>query len=270
MPQNQKGRFLDDLYELFKVTPWWVPVAVMGVIFVILVPNHLLGVQYGLFFGALIGVMALLAQLEKYKTRKLLQGQTSLGTLRAMHWRQLEELVAEAYRRQGYQVQLKGGAQADGGIDVVLRKAGQVTLVQCKQWKSRQVGVSVVRELYGVMASEKAAYGIVVTCGSYTTDARKFAGGKNLTLIGGIALLELVRSVQASKALNANAPPKLSSPMPQQESEPVKCPICSSLMILRTARNGSNAGTQFYGCSRYPVCKGNKSMPIQSHRHDTH
>ncbi len=27
-------------------------------------------------------------------------------------------------------------------------------------------------------------------------------------------------------------------------------------MVLRAARRGRNAGRQFYGCSRYPACKG--------------
>lgn len=35
----------------------------------------------------------------------------------------------------------------------------------------------------------------------------------------------------------------------------VRCPKCGSLMILRTAKRGSNAGGKFYGCSRYPTCK---------------
>ncbi|ROL56726.1 RecQ family ATP-dependent DNA helicase [Bacteroidetes/Chlorobi group bacterium Naka2016] len=34
------------------------------------------------------------------------------------------------------------------------------------------------------------------------------------------------------------------------------CPKCGSSMVLRTAIKGKNAGNQFYGCSRYPECKG--------------
>lgn len=34
------------------------------------------------------------------------------------------------------------------------------------------------------------------------------------------------------------------------------CPVCSSKMILRTAKRGSNAGSQFWGCSRFPKCRG--------------
>jgi four helix bundle suffix protein len=34
------------------------------------------------------------------------------------------------------------------------------------------------------------------------------------------------------------------------------CPECGSPMVLRTARQGKNAGSQFLGCSAYPSCKG--------------
>lgn len=38
------------------------------------------------------------------------------------------------------------------------------------------------------------------------------------------------------------------------------CPRCGSPMVLRTARKGRNAGTQFYGCSTYPSCKNTVSI----------
>jgi restriction system protein len=34
------------------------------------------------------------------------------------------------------------------------------------------------------------------------------------------------------------------------------CPKCGEPMILRTARKGANAGSQFWGCRSYPKCKG--------------
>lgn len=35
----------------------------------------------------------------------------------------------------------------------------------------------------------------------------------------------------------------------------IRCPDCNSPMVLRTARRGTNAGSQFYGCSRFPKCR---------------
>ena len=37
------------------------------------------------------------------------------------------------------------------------------------------------------------------------------------------------------------------------------CPLCSSSMVLRTARRGRNSGSQFWGCSRYPACRGTRA-----------
>ncbi|WP_269325479.1 topoisomerase DNA-binding C4 zinc finger domain-containing protein [Pseudomonas sp. Leaf59] len=37
------------------------------------------------------------------------------------------------------------------------------------------------------------------------------------------------------------------------------CPSCGALMIRRTARKGKHAGRQFWGCSKFPVCKGTRS-----------
>ncbi|NTU97945.1 MAG: four helix bundle protein [Chlorobiaceae bacterium] len=37
---------------------------------------------------------------------------------------------------------------------------------------------------------------------------------------------------------------------------PPNCPKCGKPMFMRTARNGKNAGRQFWGCPGYPECKG--------------
>jgi restriction system protein len=38
------------------------------------------------------------------------------------------------------------------------------------------------------------------------------------------------------------------------------CPQCGKMMTLRTARQGKKAGTQFWGCTGYPECKG--AVPV--------
>jgi restriction system protein len=34
------------------------------------------------------------------------------------------------------------------------------------------------------------------------------------------------------------------------------CPVCGKPTVLRTAKSGKSAGSQFWGCSDYPNCKG--------------
>ena len=52
-------------------------------------------------------------------------------------------------------------------------------------------------------------------------------------------------------------------PVVPKEEVP-NCPKCSKPMRLRTARQGGNAGSQFWGCSGYPNCKGTKKYQPKS------
>ncbi len=47
----------------------------------------------------------------------------------------------------------------------------------------------------------------------------------------------------------------LSDPTNQTDLIP-NCPQCGKAMALRTAKQGQNAGQQFWGCTNYPDCKG--------------
>jgi len=48
---------------------------------------------------------------------------------------------------------------------------------------------------------------------------------------------------------------------PSDQSDlPPKCPQCDSHMALRTANSGKNAGQHFWGCTKYPDCKGTQPV----------
>ena len=107
------------------------------------------------FFAVIILLIAPFSFFNALRKAKQLDNQKSIETIRQLHWRNFEELVAEAYRRQGYRV-TEGGFGADGGIDLELRKGDELTFVQCKQWKVQKVGVNVVREMFGVLTASHA------------------------------------------------------------------------------------------------------------------
>jgi len=125
------------------------------------------------------------ALFNSWRKKKLLESQKNLATLKSISWKQFEELVGEAYRRQGYQVSENIGEGPDGGIDLRLRKNGELILVQCKHWKAFKVDVKVVREMYGVMVSKNASKAIVITSGTFTQPAKNFASDKPIELIEG-------------------------------------------------------------------------------------
>jgi restriction system protein len=115
---------------------------------------------------------------------------------------EVERLVAQAYRRQGYEVVDLAGSDAGQ----LLTKATQRLLLQCKHWKARQLAEMPVRELYGMMAEQNANAGILITSGSFTLEASRFAGYGSIQLIDGPRLLALLREDAAAEQSAQHAP----------------------------------------------------------------
>lgn len=196
------------------------------------------------WFAGVIIFIWLLAEISKWLESSKFETLNSPDKIRYLEWPQFERMVSEAFRRQGYKVEQSGGPNPDGGVDQRLRKDGKLTLVQCKHWKQWKVGVNVVREILGVVTFEGAQSGIVVTSGRFTQEAQDFARKADVRLIDGQELLRMFREVQSASSAT--------------DSEAVRCPKCQSEMVLRTATKGANVGNQFWGCSRYPACRGTR------------
>ncbi len=177
-----------------------------------------------------------------------------------MTWSQFERLVAEAFRRRGYVVSETGGQGPDGGIDVVLARDSERILVQCKQWRTRKVGVSTIRELYGVIAAEGATGGYVVTCGTFTHEAREFARGCRIELLDGDGLEAVVREVDRTNDIGSFTA-ALAEPIVPATVYPA-CPACGATMTRRLAKRGRSAGEGFWGCPQYPRCRGTRPLEL--------
>lgn len=132
-------------------------------------------------------------------------------------------------------------------MDLVLKRDDGTTLVQCKQWRRQSVGVTTVRELYGVMTHRRAAAAIIVSAGDFTEEAVGFARASGVGLIDGNELKALIAGVRSMEG------------QPSNDSQ--CCPRCGSPVALRTARRGSSAGQRFFGCTRYPQCRGTLPGP---------
>ena len=283
MARRREPGLADAVMELVALLPWWAGVALALAAYLILhavatqpvaaitQPSQMQGAIFGAVAQGLAGIgqyvlpliclagaaaSALARRKRTTLVREVGRGDAA-DALHGMSWREFEMLVGEAFRLQGYAVVETGGGGADGGVDLELRKDRELHLVQCKQWKAYTVGVSVVRELFGVMAARGAVGGYVVTSGRFTDDARSFAEGRNIRLVEGAALLRMIRPAQAGRpplASRARAKDAVARPV----STPVAptCPTCGARMVERTAKKGKNAGQPFWGCGTYPDCRG--------------
>lgn len=219
------------------------------------------------FLASLILLTWIAAEIAKVCDRVRLNRQTGAGSIRDLSWQEFESLLAETFRRQGFAVEHTGASGPDGGIDLRLSKAGAITLVQCKHWKAYDVGVRIVRELRGIVASDSAQSGIVVTSGRFTRAAHDFAVTNPIRLIDGHELVGMIAAAQksvgtaaAQQATPATSPKQPRSARVAQPTSEVTCPLCSSPMVRRTAKRGPNVGSSFLGCSRYPDCRGIRDL----------
>jgi restriction system protein len=138
-------------------------------------------------------------------------------------------------------------------VDLELRMGTDKYLVQCKQWKTTRVGVATVRELYGVMAAERAVGGFVVASGDFTRDARNFAEGRSIVLVDARKLNAMI---VPARPPSAPQPVSTLPPAPREPTLSPVCPKCGGAMVQRTARQGVHAGKPFWGCVHYPACMG--------------
>ena len=195
---------------------------------------------------------ALISAIRSRNRRRLLDTRTDLESLSATGWRNFERLVGEAFRRQGHAVEENHHGGPDGGIDLVLVKNGRRILVQCKQWRSEQVGVAIVREMYGLLVHHHADAVKIVSTGAYTAAAAAFAAGKPIELITGEQLLAMIRAVQPAAPTSASAT-DARQPASASPTHLTTCLRCGAAMVERRNRQ---TGAFFMGCSRFPTCRG--------------
>jgi hypothetical protein len=110
--------------------------------------------------------------------QRLIRGSSITSeTLLQLNPRQFEQLVAELWQRFGFDVELTKQTR-DGGYDVIAvgrSVASLQFLIECKRFDpNNKVGVSIVRQLYGVKTDERATKGILATTSYLTAEAEEF------------------------------------------------------------------------------------------------
>ena len=99
--------------------------------------------------------------------------------LNKLHHRSFEKLIESIFANYGYRTELGPGV-ADGGVDVRIYQKDSigevVTLVQAKKYDEKYpIHLDVVAALKGIVDSENANRGLVVTTSRFLPSAKEFA-----------------------------------------------------------------------------------------------
>lgn len=177
----------------------------------------------------------------------------SIELLRDLEWKRFEDVCQKFYETKGIRSETTT-LGADGGIDIRLYQddSGKASsIVQCKAWGEKFVGVKPVRELLGVMAHERIAKGFFMASGDFSDDAKSFAQTNPITLISGDMLISMIKRLPDvdQKALLAFAT--------EGDYSTPTCPHCG---IKMQRVSGTNGRQDFWGCRNYPRCRQKLGM----------
>ena len=161
--------------------------------------------------------------------------------LKGMNPFEFQTLVCRLYEKMGFEVE-HTRLVGDNGADGLLRKNGQLTILQAKRVQG-SVGEPVLRDLFGTMHSFGASHGVVVTTGRISQQARAWARGKPIELI---ELDELISLIETHLPTHDPVPPGFSDHISQTEM----CPTCHARLVRRRGKHGA-----FIGCSAFPSCR---------------
>jgi restriction endonuclease Mrr len=103
--------------------------------------------------------------------------QNDMNLLKDTSPKRFEEIVTNVFKQNGYLATHVGKA-GDNGVDIIAIHENNISpinyLIQCKHLKNK-IGVSTIRELYGVKTDLKASKAILVTTSDFTKGAMQFA-----------------------------------------------------------------------------------------------
>ena len=168
---------------------------------------------------------------------------TTSEKLRKTDWFQFEKLTELIYRQRGFNVTRLGGANPDGGVDLIATSPTETFAVQCKHWRTWKVGVKEIREFLGALTDNRIPKGIFITLAGYSGEAKKLADKHGIRILGES---DLIGMLEQSGLMYSQEVSGLFSDIRKF------CPKCETEMVLRTARV---RGNRFWGCSNYPRCK---------------
>ena len=186
--------------------------------------------------------------------------------LESLDWPSFELLVAEIYRRKGYQIEISSGFGSAGGRDLLFKQGTEIILVECKHWKAvknYKISAPEITNLYQWVMSEPGQKGVFITTGDYMEDAKEFVVGKPIQLMGLAEIKKLMSSVtrKGENLLDINT--WVGDFIPNATIVDPKCPICHKAMLLKTARDG----TPIWNCLDPTSCLGKMDARVNLVKH---
>jgi restriction system protein len=176
----------NSLFAILARQPWWVSAMIAVASFLglrLLIPAEM--AAFAALPFALISVYAGVQQLRRPGAKRVA---ATLERARGLSGESFISSLEQGFRREGYVV-----TRMEGGVDLVLRREGLVTLVACKRWKAVRTGIEPLREFDAATRKHGAVGRMYIAPGEVTENARVFAAERNIRLVQEEELARLLR-----------------------------------------------------------------------------
>ncbi|OME55242.1 hypothetical protein BSK61_14195 [Paenibacillus odorifer] len=115
----------------------------------------------------------------------------NLDYLKKMCPFEFEEYMARVFRCAGFDSEVTKRT-GDGGKDIILRRNGEVRLVECKRYTSPKVGRPDIQKFHSAIIDFNAVEGFYITTGEFTKQALECAENKSILTVNGEELMKLI------------------------------------------------------------------------------
>ncbi|OJE28338.1 restriction endonuclease [Bacillus thuringiensis] len=128
---------------------------------------------------------------EEIRSHRI-QEATTRSNLEEMDPREFEYFVADVFRTLGYKFQVTSGSN-DGGKDIILYKGNEMKFVEVKRYTKSSIGRPDIQKLHSTIVDADAVGGYFVTLSNFNKNARIYAANKNIELIDGDSLINMMK-----------------------------------------------------------------------------
>ena len=181
-----------SLFAVLLRSAWWISgllALVIGLAAAALLPAEFKGA------GALSGfpflVISGMAAWRQWRLPSSARVAATTQAVAAMAWPQFAGLLAQAFERDGYQVQ-RGKSDA---FDFRLERQGRSMLVAARRWKSNRTGLEPLKALQAARESGGVADALLISLGELSDNARPYATAQAITLWQAPELAQALRGL---------------------------------------------------------------------------
>ncbi len=182
------------------------------------------------------------------KNTRIARDAWSLELLEVLDQKRFEFLAAAYFQTLSFRAELtqKG---PEGFVDIRLHADNELRpgiIAHCRAWSTLPVGLKEVRELHAVMTFERVQEGALVAAGTFASQARDFAQGRNMLLIDGADLVGKLKALSAAKQhelLQYAGDSNLATPA---------CGTCGMKMVRMQRKSDDQP---YWDCVRHPLRK---------------